>query len=1020
MENNKNKLLNICLFISACIGAVIIFVSLSVYFGIIYNIFALTNVPSDFNMKINSATCFFLAGSALLIMSKQNPGFIIRIILDFISIGILLISILTIYEYMSGVDVGIDQLVANYLSRSTSTQGRMHFISAINFILIAFTFILSSRKSVSIWIVQTCVSLVIILALFSLFDYHYSYKPPENIKYIPTQAALLFLMTSIGVLLSKPYSGIVAIFMQDNNSGYLLRRAVPIPIIWTVLVFLLGMFLEERELLDSHGVLALTQSSIFALIGIITVFASNILNHKESELKESKIQMQHNEMIFHQFTENIDIVFYTTSPDLSQLLYVSPAYEQIWGKSVEFLYKNPKDWLESILPEDKKKVEQVFYTDFLKGGYSASAEYRIQRPDGSIRYLLSRLYRLKDESNNIFCIIGIAVDLTRIKLSSIYKQIDIDILRLIEAEKNIEGFTPKFLKMICRALNWSLGELWLLDESKKRLRCVDIWHENDVFKDFTKKSRQFSFGLGEGLPGRVWNEKQVVWISDYVSTNAFSRSNSARVAGLKSAIAFPMIYQNRFFGVIEFFSNYVLAPDTSLSDFMENVGKKIGDFMARTYTMEQINEISRYDALTKLLNRSTFEEELDELIAVQNPKSIAVIMLDIDRFNLINAAYGHEVGDTLLNLIAIKLRKFSNPALVNKGRLGADKFILYFVISNRQDAYDYALSLNRLFNEPFELNNYGINISATLGIAIYPEDGLESKSLVLNADLAMIQAKDRGGNRINFFTKDLPFIASKEMAMEADLRQAIKNDQFILVFQPQVDLKSGNICAAEVLVRWQHPKRGLNFPGAFIPYAEKSEVIVLLNEHIMRKVFQQISLIKLEIPVSINISAQQFNNGFHIVECLESLIKEYSITTKQIELEITENMLMKGTEHNMAVLSAIHELGFQIAIDDFGTGFSSFSYLKRLPVRKIKIDKSFISGLPGDLENAQIVTALILMLHSLDKIVVAEGAETKAEIEFLMQEKCDLVQGFYYYKPMSLEALIAIIAKLNNDKIKKE
>jgi diguanylate cyclase (GGDEF)-like protein/PAS domain S-box-containing protein len=1020
MENNKNKLLNICFFTTACIGAVIIFASLSVYFGIIYNNSTLTNISS--NMNLNSATCFFLTGSALLIMSKQNPGFIIRIILDVISIGILLISILTIYQYMSGVDLGIDQLVSNnFLSSSQSTLlvGRIPFLSAINFILIAFAFIFSSRKLVPIWIVQTFVFLVIILTLFGLFDYFYS-----NIKShghnITSQAALLFLMTCTGILLTKPYSGIVAIFMQDNNSGYLLRRAVPIPIICTVLIFSLGWFLEERGKIDLHDILALVGASIFAMIGITTVFASITLNRKESQLKESKIQMQQNEIIFRQFTDNIDIVFYTTSPDLSQLLYVSPAYEKIWGKSAALLYKNPKEWFESILPEDKKRVEQVFYTDFSKGGYSASAEYRIQRPDGSIRYILSRIYRIKDENNNIFSIIGIAIDLTRIKLYDIYNQIDIDILSLIETEKNIEGFNPKFLKMMCRALHWDLGELWLLDKSKHRLRCVDIWHENDeLLNNFNKKSCQFTFGLGEGLPGRIWKEQQVVWISDYASTKAFSRSNEARVAGLKSVLAVPIRYQKKFFGVIEFFSKYALPPDSGLSVFMENVGIKIGDFISHTYTVKQINEISRYDALTKLLNRSAFEEDLDELIAVQNPKSLAVIMLDIDRFNLINAAYGHKVGDTLLNLIAMKLSKFSDPTLVNKARLGADKFILYFVICNRNDAYDHALSLNRIFTEPFELNDCGINISATLGIAIYPEDGLDSKSLVLNADLAMIQAKDQGGNRINFFTKDLPFIASKKIVMEIDLREAINGDQFILAFQPQVDLKSGNICAAEVLVRWQHPKNGLIYPGAFIPYAEKSEMIVLLNEYIMRKVFQQISLIKLDIPVSINISAQQFNKGFHIVEYLESLMKEYSITAKQIELEIVENMLMKNTEHNMAVLTAIHELGFQIAIDDFGTGFSSFSYLKRLPARKIKMDKSFISGLPVDLENAQIVKALIPMLHSLNKIVVAEGAETKAEIEFLMQEKCDLVQGFYYYKPMSLEALIAIIAKANNGKNKE-
>ncbi|WP_454784150.1 EAL domain-containing protein [Legionella sp. WA2024007413] len=1016
MENGETKLLNICHIITVFIGTVIIFASLSVYFGILFNIPGLTSISSNINMEINTATCFLLTGSALLVISKRNPGFITRIVFDVISISILLISSITIYEYMSGVDLGIDQLVANYMSRSQGTMftGQMTFISAICFILIAVTFIFVLEKWVSIWIVQTFAFLVMLLALFSLFHYLYRYNNNYYIKYTSVQAALLFIMTSIGIVLKFPHSGIIGILTKDNYSGYLLRRAVPLTIILAILLFFLELFIKTRGLLNSDTIVVVSEVSIFFIIGITTLFASIILSRKDKKLEEYQMQVQHNAMIFHQFAKNIDLVFYTTSPDLSQMLYVSPAYEKIWGKSIESLYKNPKDWFESILPEDQKKAYKAFFTGFKKEDYSAFADYRIKRPDGSIRSILTRLYKVKDESHNVFCIIGIAVDMSSIKIGKVCNQIDHDTLLLIENEKNIEEFTPKFLKMICRAFDWDLAELWLIDKAKNRLRCIDVWHKNDVLlNDFSKKSRQSTFGLGEGLPGRIWNEKKAVWISDYTSTKAFSRSNEARIAGLKSALAFPIIFQDRFFGVIEFFSHYLVNPDPDLSDLMENIGKKIGDFLARIYSIEQIYELSRQDALTKLLNRSALEDDIDHLIVSQKPKYIAVMVLDIDRFKLINEAYGHEFGDILLNLIAIRLRKFSEVKTMDIARLGADKFILYISESNKEDAFSYAQLINHKFREPFELDNNKIYITATLGIAIYPQDGLDSKSLVMNADLAMIHAKDQGGNRINFFTKELPFVTSTAIAMEADLRQVINGNQLILAYQPQVDLKSGKICAAEVLVRWQHPTRGLINPGIFIPYAEKIGFIVSLNEHIMRMVFQQISLMAIELPVSINISAQQFDNGFHIVEYLESLIKEYPVLPKQIELEITENMLTRDTEHNIAVLTAIHELGFEISIDDFGTGFSSFNYLKRLPVHKIKIDKSFITGLPVDLANAKIVKAIIAMVHSLDKIVVAEGAETKAEVEFLIQEKCDMVQGFYYFKPMPFNDLADILVKTN-------
>jgi EAL domain-containing protein (putative c-di-GMP-specific phosphodiesterase class I) len=247
--------------------------------------------------------------------------------------------------------------------------------------------------------------------------------------------------------------------------------------------------------------------------------------------------------------------------------------------------------------------------------------------------------------------------------------------------------------------------------------------------------------------------------------------------------------------------------------------------------------------------------------------------------------------------------------------------------------------------------------------------------------------------------------------MDSDLRQAIIQNEFQMAYQPQIELKTDTICAAEALVRWHHPIKGLIPPNEFISLAEKSDLIVSLNEHIMRLVFQQIGSDWQGPPISINISARQFQNGFRLVEYIEIIMKEFAINPKYIELEITENMLLKNTEHNLAVLSAINNLGFEIAIDDFGSGFSSFGYVTRLPVHKIKIDKTFITGLPDNVNNCKIVAAIIRMSQSLDKIALAEGAETKAEVDFLRQNNCDMVQGFYYHKPMSFDELKKHVAE---------
>lgn len=419
---------------------------------------------------------------------------------------------------------------------------------------------------------------------------------------------------------------------------------------------------------------------------------------------------------------------------------------------------------------------------------------------------------------------------------------------------------------------------------------------------------------------------------------------------------------------------------------------------------------ARHDFLTGLLNRSALEADIDQIIVSKQLKSMAVLVCDIDRFQLVNEALGHAFGDKLLKAVAIRLSELIRRDRIGIARLGADKYILYIADISRQSALDYAQIIQHKLSESFEIVQDKINLSVCIGIATYPQDGLDGKSLVINADLAMRIGKDKGGNRVHFFTKDLPLFASKAISMEGDLRAAMLNtDQFILEYQPQVDLNSGAIIAAEVLVRWMHPSRGLIYPGEFISFAEKNNLIVALNEYVMRMVFDQIHLIKLDIPLSINISAQQFKDGFHFVDYVELLMKEFNISAQQIELEITENMLIEDTEHNLAVLKALSELGFQIAIDDFGTGFSSFNYLNRLPVQKIKIDKSFISGLPTNLANVKIVKAVIALVHSLDMSVLAEGAQTKEEVDFLKQASCDMIQGFYYYKPMSFDKLSTLL-----------
>lgn len=995
--------------------------SVVAFAGIRYNFPILTNISSAWvSIRAITSACLFLSGLGLLLINIKEPGLFTKIIIITISIILLVISSMTIFEYITGIDPVFDRfLVQQNMLHFDPYPGRMSYFSAFNFILISVAYLLSLRKSVPAWKIQIIALMIFIFSLISLNNYIFNVDLQNGLAIYITMSmvtVILFMLISLGIVLLKPDSGIIEILRRKSTSSYFLRRMLPIILLVPMFLAIAENKLAMANLIEGNLGDSLYTTSTFVILATIVILITRTIDREEKNLEEAKKIISRNDIIFREFAKNIDIVFYTTSLDLNTVLYVSPAYERIWGRSSESLYKNPLEWYESILPEDKNLVYQEFFVGMQNEHLTGSAEYRIKRPDGSIRNIFSRAFKVKDESQNVFSIIGIAVDMTDIKLDKIYRQIQFDIIRIMETEKTIDSFAPKIIKVICNALNWDLGEIWLIDEPRNILRCVNIWHkEIEKLTNYDIESRKYIFNYDEGLPGRIWKEKRPVWISDY--THGFSRSDDAAKAGLNSAFGIPLIFQDKVFGIMEFFSFSIQPPDPELLVMAGNIGKTIGEFVQRVYDYKQIQSISHQDILTGLLNRSTLEENLDQLITSGKLDTIAILILDIDRFKLINEALGHDQGDYLLKSVSIRLTDMIDREITHTARLGSDKFIIFFPITNKNDALNSARMIKQGFDKPFDIDQNEIALTVSIGMAIYPQNGINSKELITNADLAMMHAKDMGGNRIEFFMHTYPFIASKKLTLQMDIRHAIANNEFFLVYQPQIDLKTGNICAAEALVRWQHPDKGLIYPGSFISYAEQIGLIVPLNEHILYMAFQQIDSNWPGPPVSLNISAQQFKDGFHIVEYLESLLQEFRVNPKSIELEITEGTLMEDTEHNIAVISALHELGFQIAIDDFGTGFSSFSYLNHLPVQKIKIDRAFISGLPGNLANAKIVKAMIPLIHSLDMIVVAEGAEQQAEIEFLSHEKCDIVQGYYYYKPMSFSDYLIVMAKTSVNKI---
>jgi diguanylate cyclase (GGDEF)-like protein/PAS domain S-box-containing protein len=428
------------------------------------------------------------------------------------------------------------------------------------------------------------------------------------------------------------------------------------------------------------------------------------------------------------------------------------------------------------------------------------------------------------------------------------------------------------------------------------------------------------------------------------------------------------------------------------------------DVTAAIVAEQKVHELARFDSLTGLPNRNMFLGELDRAIARAQrlDHGFAVCFLDLDRFKTVNDTLGHEAGDDLLRCMAQRLASVlrRNDMVA---RLGGDEFVV--MLDGSADGGDLALVAQKLLGavgKPVELQGCSFLVTASIGIARFPGDGSDAATLLKHADAAMYQAKDNGKNKIQFYTAELADQAARQFELESALRLALVRDELVLHFQPKVGVAGGQIVGLEALVRWQHPVRGLVPPGEFIPLAEERGLIVPLGRWVMQQACRQIrdwrSAGLQSPPVAVNLSVRQFADE-GLVDHLVHSMATHGVTAADIEVELTESVLMADPERANAVLGRLRELGVRISIDDFGTGYSSLSYLKRFPAEAVKIDRSFISGLPDDANDAAITQAVIAMAHSLGLQVVAEGVETPAQLATLLRLGCDEAQGYLTGRP---------------------
>jgi diguanylate cyclase (GGDEF)-like protein/PAS domain S-box-containing protein len=419
----------------------------------------------------------------------------------------------------------------------------------------------------------------------------------------------------------------------------------------------------------------------------------------------------------------------------------------------------------------------------------------------------------------------------------------------------------------------------------------------------------------------------------------------------------------------------------------------------------RVAHLAEHDALTGLPNRLLLNDRLDQAIAMahRNAATLAVLFMDLDGFKHINDSLGHSAGDKLLQSIAKRLLLcVRGPDTIS--RQGGDEFLV--VLQDIERAEDAAIAAKRILKalaETHSIDGHDLQITASIGVSIYPDDGMDSETLIKNADTAMYQAKAQGRHTYKFFKPEMNTRAVNRQSIEEDLRRALKRNEFTLHYQPRIDFATGEINGAEALLRWKHPKRGLIPPAQFIPIAEDSGLMVPIGAWVLRQACKQVQAWEKQglplIDISVNVSTIQLRNGEFLEELL-AILSETGLEPRRLELEVTESALMRNSEFVAPILRMIRKLGVRISVDDFGTGYSSLSYLQQFSLDAIKIDQSFVRRITSFPADTTIVSAIISLGQSRKLRVIAEGVETAEALAFLKTQDCDEAQGYYFSVPL--------------------
>ncbi len=633
---------------------------------------------------------------------------------------------------------------------------------------------------------------------------------------------------------------------------------------------------------------------------------------------------------------------------------------------------------------------------------------------GITKWLLSTKVPLRDENNEIFGLVGIARDITERKCADRLRDGQAQILEMIAMSATLEDVLDRLMHLVESQLTGIFGSVLLLDVDGQTLRHGAA---PSLAAEYTKAIDGVQIGPTVGSCGTAVYHRKAVIVTDIMSDPLWKDyRHVAEPHGYRSCWSTPILaHDGAVLGVFAMYSTTVREPTPVETRLIDVTIRIAGIAIERKRAEDQIRFLAHHDALTGLPNRSLLNDRLTQAILQTQRRNpwVSVVFVDLDHFKNINDSLGHNAGDQLLKVIAGRMVA-SVRSTDTVMRLGGDEFIILLVDQPANPAIVSA-TLSRIRTavaEPVVLEGRTLYITCSMGVATYPADSENPETLVRNADAAMYKAKDAGRDNVQFYTAEMNARIHERLAQQQEIRNAIVGSEFVLHYQPQVDLRSGRIFATEALIRWQHPTQGLLSPIKFIPVAEETGLIVQIGAWVLHEACRQNKAWQDQglppVSVCVNVSARQFREK-NLINRVVSALSESGLDAKYLELEITESLIMHDVDQAVATMQALRKLGVQLAIDDFGTGYSSLNALKTFPVARLKIDRSFISNLATNDSDKAVAGAVISLGQKLNLRVIAEGVETAEQVEFLRANNCDEIQGYFFSKPIASAAIPALL-----------